>query len=78
MLRAEDVTTVVVAGVSLNVAVPNLVFELGHRAYHVVVVRDAVAGYPVEYGEQVLKHTLRMVATLATTDEVLAVWGATA
>jgi len=54
--------------------VPNLVFELGHRGYQVVVARDAVVGYPVEYGELVVKHTLSMVCTLATTDQLLAVW----
>ncbi len=73
-LRAADVDTVVVAGVSLNVAVPNLTFELGHRGYQVVVARDAVVGYPIEYGELVVKHTLSMVARLATTDELVAAW----
>jgi biuret amidohydrolase len=74
VLRNEGVSTVVVVGVSLNVAIPNLVFDAVNRAYQVVVVRDAVAGVPESYGEQVLQHTLALVSTLATTDEVVAAW----
>jgi nicotinamidase-related amidase len=74
LLRNGGVTTVVVVGVSLNVAIPNLVFDAVNRSYQVVVVSDAVAGVPVDYGRQVLTHTLSLVATLATTDEVVAAW----
>jgi len=74
VLRNEGITTVVVVGVSLNVAIPNLVFDAVNRAYQVVVVRDAVAGVPQEYGEQVLANTLALLSTLATTDEVVAAW----
>lgn len=74
LLRNAGVTTIVVAGVSLNVAIPNLVFDAVNRAYQVVVVTDAVAGVPLEYGADVLQHTLAMLATLATTDDVVAAW----
>ncbi len=74
LLRNQGVTTVVVAGVSLNVAVPNLVFDAVNRAYQVVVVTDAVAGVPRDYGERVVEHTLRPLATLATAEEVATVW----
>ena len=74
LLRNEGVTTVVVVGVSLNVAIPNVVFDAVNNAYQVVVVRDAVAGVPQEYGEQMLANTLALVSTLATTDEVIAAW----
>jgi nicotinamidase-related amidase len=74
LLRNEEITTVIVAGVSLNIAIPNLVFDSINRAYQVVVVRDAVAGVPAEYGYQVLEHSLSLVATLATTNELLAAW----
>ncbi|HEX3459713.1 MAG TPA: isochorismatase family protein [Acidimicrobiales bacterium] len=74
LLRNQGVTTVVVVGVSLNVAVPNLVFDAVNRSYQVVVVSDAVVGVPVDYGRQVLANTLSLVATLALTDEVTAAW----
>jgi nicotinamidase-related amidase len=76
LLRNAGVTTIVVAGVSLNVAIPNLVFDAVNRAYQVVVVTDAVAGTPLEYGESVLRHSLSLLATLATTDDVVAAWHA--
>jgi nicotinamidase-related amidase len=76
LLRNEAVTTLVVAGVSLNVAIPNLVFDAVNRSYQVVVPRDAVAGVPLEYGEQVLSFTISPLATVVTTDELVAVWSA--
>ena len=74
LLRNAGVSTMVVAGVSLNVAIPNLVFDAINRAYQVVVVVDAVAGIPLEYGAEVLQHSLGLLATLATTDDVIAAW----
>jgi len=74
LLRNDGVTTIVVAGVSLNLAIPNVVFDGVNRSYQVVVVRDAVAGTPAGYGEQVIEHSLALVATLATTDDLLAAW----
>jgi nicotinamidase-related amidase len=68
------VSTVVVVGVSLNVAIPNLVLDAVNRSYQVVVVSDAVAGIPVEYGEQVVAHTLAAIATVCTTDELVDAW----
>ena len=74
LLRNAGVTTIVVAGVSLNVAIPNLVFDAVNRAYQVVVVTDAVAGVPLAYGADVLAHSLALLATLVTTDDVVAAW----
>lgn len=75
LLRNSGVTTVVIAGVSLNVAIPNLAFDAVNRAYQVVVVRDAVAGIPIDYGVQVLRHTLHLIATLADTEDLVSAWG---
>jgi nicotinamidase-related amidase len=76
LLRNAGVTSVVVAGVSLNVALPNVVFDAVNRAYQVILVSDAVAGTPREYGDQVIEHCLRLLATMATTEEVIKAWGA--
>jgi nicotinamidase-related amidase len=75
LLRNEGVTTLVVVGVSLNVAIPNLVFDAINRSYRVVVPTDAVAAVPLDYGEHVLRHSLGLVATLVTTDELVEAWG---
>ena len=76
LLRNSRITTVVIAGVSLNIAIPNLVFDAVNRAYQVVLVTDAVAGVPVEYGQQIVQHTLKLLATLAAADDVVSVWDA--
>lgn len=74
LLRNQGISTLVVTGVSLNVAIPNLVFDAINRSYQAVVVSDAVAGVPTEYGLDVLRYTLRPLATLVTTDELVEVW----
>ncbi|MET7737783.1 cysteine hydrolase [Streptomyces sp. NPDC005402] len=72
LLRNLGCRTLVVTGVSANVAVPNAVFDAVNRGYRAVVVTDAVAGVPSDYIPAMIRHTLALVATLATTDEVLA------
>ena len=70
LLRNSGVRALVVMGVSLNVAIPNLVFDAVNRAYQVVLVSDAVAGVPQEYGAQMIEHTLSLVCTLASSEEI--------
>ncbi|MGX1809166.1 cysteine hydrolase [Nocardia sp. NPDC055321] len=74
VLRNLGVTTVIAVGVSLNVAIPNLVMDAVNAAYDVVVPRDAVAGVPREYGDAIIDNTLSMIATVTTTRELLAAW----
>jgi nicotinamidase-related amidase len=76
LLRNSGITSLVVAGVSLNVAIPNLVFDAVNRSYQVIVATDAVAGTPAAYGEQVLANCLQLVATLAATEDLVAAWTA--
>ena len=74
ILRNLGVTTIVVLGVSVNVAITNLVMEAVNRGFQVVVVRDAVAGVPPSYAEAVIDNTLSYLATILTTQELLAHW----
>ena len=74
ILRNLGVTTIVAVGVSLNVAIPNLVMDAVNAAYRVVLPRDAVAGVPTEYGKAIIDNTLSLLATVTTTDELLAAW----
>jgi nicotinamidase-related amidase len=76
LLRNAGLTTMVIAGVSLNVAIPNTVFDAVNRSYQVVIPADAVAATPVQYGQQVLRHSLGLIATIATTADLLAAWKA--
>jgi hypothetical protein len=36
--------------------------------------RDAVAGVPEEYVDEVFRHTLSLVATVTTAAEIVAAW----
>ncbi|MCX5419303.1 cysteine hydrolase [Streptomyces sp. NBC_00078] len=72
LLRNLGCRTLVVTGVSANVAIPNAVFDAVNRGYTAVVPSDAVAGVPSDYTSAMIRHTLALVATVATTDEVLA------
>jgi nicotinamidase-related amidase len=72
LLRNLGCRTLIVTGVSANVAVPNAVFDAVNRGYTVVVPADAIAGVPADYTPAMIRHTLALVATVATTDEVLA------
>ena len=71
-LRSLGVSTVVATGVSLNLGIVGLAIEAVNLGYRVVVVRDAVCGVPADYADAVLRHTVALVATVATTDEVAA------
>lgn len=75
VLRNLGVSTIVVVGVSLNIAIPNVVMDAVNAAYRVVVPEDAVAGVPADYGAAVIANTLSLLATITTTDELLRAWG---
>jgi nicotinamidase-related amidase len=76
VLRNLGVSTIVVVGVSLNIAIPNVVMDAVNAAYRVVVPSDAVAGIPTDYGDAVIANTLSLLATITTTDELLNAWKA--
>ncbi|MFF3690610.1 cysteine hydrolase [Streptomyces sp. NPDC002187] len=74
LLRNLGCRTLVVTGVSANVAIPNAVFDAVNLGYTAIVVADAIAGVPAEYTPAMIRNTLALVATIATSDEVLACW----
>jgi nicotinamidase-related amidase len=74
VLRNLGARTVVATGVSVNVAIPNLVMDAVNHGYWVVLPRDAVAGVPREYAESIIDNTLSLLAHVVTTDAVLAAW----
>lgn len=74
ILRNLGVRTIVVAGVSVNVAITNLVMDAVNLGYQVVVPRDAVTGVPEAYADAVVEHTLSVLATITTVDELERAW----
>jgi len=73
-LRNLGVSTIVAVGVSVNVAITNLVMDAVNRAYRVVVPRDAAAGIPTDYATSIIDNTLSLLATVTTTDDLIEVW----
>ncbi|MBT2505794.1 cysteine hydrolase [Streptomyces sp. ISL-98] len=74
LLRNLGCRSLLVTGVSANVAIPNAVFDAVNLGYTAVVLSDAIAGVPAEYTPAMIRNTLAFVATITTTDEVLACW----
>ncbi|WP_369200578.1 cysteine hydrolase [Streptomyces sp. PU-14G] len=74
LLRNLGIRTLVVTGVSANVAVPNAVFDAVNLGYTAVVPADAIAGVPADYTPAMVRHTLALVATVTTADAVSACW----
>ncbi|MET9012235.1 cysteine hydrolase [Streptomyces olivaceoviridis] len=75
LLRNLGCRTLIVSGVSANVSVPNAVFDAVNLGYTAVVPADAIAGVPTDYTPALIRNTLALVATVATTDELLGCFG---
>jgi nicotinamidase-related amidase len=74
VLRNLGITTIVAVGVSVNVAITNLVMDAVNHGYQVVLPRDAVTGVPAEYGDLLIDNTLSLLATVVTTDQLVGHW----
>lgn len=74
ILRNLGISTIVAVGVSVNVAIPNLVMDAVNAGYQVVLPRDAVAGFPADYADAVIDNTLSLLATVTTTDRLVDAW----
>ena len=70
ILRNLAVSTIVVVGVSVNIAVTNLVMDAVNCGYQVVLPRDAVCGVPAAYADAVIDNTLSLLATVTRTEDV--------
>jgi len=77
-LRNLNVDTVVAAGVSVNMGVFGMCLEAVNLGYRVILPRDCVGGFPDAYVDSVVDNSLSLLATLTTSDEVVAAWERTA
>ncbi len=73
-LRNTGVDTLIVTGISVNLAVLGTSIEAANRGYTVVVPTDAVAGYAPEYVETALRYTLRNIAFVVASAVILDCW----
>lgn len=74
VLTNLGVRTVVLTGVSLNLAIPFTAGLVSQAGFQLVVPRDAVAGTPASYGEQVLSNTIALLGRLTSVDDLVAEW----
>jgi len=74
ILRNLGATTIVGVGVSVNIGMTNLALDAVNRGYQMVMPRDAIAGVPAAYADSVIDNTLALVATITTTEEIVAAW----
>lgn len=75
VLKGWGIRTIVLTGVSLNLA---LVLTAGHATqagFALVVPRDAVGGTPTDYANQVLDNTIAVLGRLTTVAELIGEWG---
>jgi nicotinamidase-related amidase len=75
-LRNLGVKTVIITGVSANIAVNGTSIEAMNLGYRVIVPSDCVAGDPPEYVDQLLRYTTRNVALVAPVQGILDYWDA--
>jgi nicotinamidase-related amidase len=75
-LRNTGVTTVIVTGISLNIAVLGTAIEAMNRGYTVVVPSDCIASDPPEYAGIVGRYTLRNIAFVIPSTTIVDFWSA--
>jgi nicotinamidase-related amidase len=75
-LRNTGVSTVVLTGVSLNIAVLGTAIEAMNHGYTVIVPSDAVASDPPEYADYALRCTVRNVGYVVPSQNIIDVWNA--
>jgi len=74
ILRNLGVTTIVPVGVSVNEALLGLCITAADLGYRIALPTDAIAGVPRSYAQDVVKHSLALLANLTTTDTLCAAW----
>ncbi|WP_165776237.1 cysteine hydrolase [Mycolicibacterium duvalii] len=74
VLKGLGITTIVLVGVSLNLAVTHTAGHATQAGFELVVPRDAVGGTPAEYAEQVLDNTIAVLGRPSTVDRLIGEW----
>ena len=71
-LRDREVDTVVLVGISVNIAIPGSAIEAVNRGLPVIIPEDATAATEPDVHEMMFRHVLPALATISTTDDVIA------
>jgi nicotinamidase-related amidase len=76
VLKGLGVDTIVLVGVSLNLAITHTAGHVTQAGFDLVVPRDGVGGTPAEYAEQVLNNTISVLGRLTSVDQLIGEWTA--
>lgn len=74
ILRNMEIETVIVTGVSVNIGILGTVISAVDLGYNVVLVRDGVCGVPRQYADDVLEHTMPLLATVVSFGDLQTAW----
>lgn len=74
LLRAAAVKTLIITGVSFNIAVLGTTIEAMGFGYQPIVLSDCVASDPAEYAEWGLRYTIRNLALVTDSAHVIEHW----
>lgn len=74
-LRRMDVETVVLAGVSTNLAIAGCTFAATEMGYYVVIAEDCTAGSDPDVHRVILEEQLRLLARIATAEQIASALG---
>jgi nicotinamidase-related amidase len=72
LLRNQGVQSIVLCGVSTNMGIPGTALGGLNRGYTMIVPEDCTAGAWPEAHEFQVRHTLPLLSTVTSSDEVLA------
>ena len=76
VLRQLGRTTMLMTGVSTNLAVEGIVRASVNRGFDMVVIEDCCASYPDEWHRFSIDNIMPLLATVTTSDAALAAFGA--
>ena len=71
VLRMLGRTTMLMSGVSTNLAVEGIVRASVNRGFDVVVIEDCCASYPDEWHRFSIENIMPLIATVTTAEEVI-------
>lgn len=72
LLRRMGVSTVVLVGVSTNVAIPGNAIVASELGYHVVVPEDCIAASDAIAHKSIIEYQLRMIARMVDSADLIA------
>jgi nicotinamidase-related amidase len=73
-LRNTGVKTVIVTGISLNLAVLGTAIEAFNRGYTLVIPSDCTASDPPEYADSVMRYTMRAIGYVVPSANIVDFW----